>query len=375
MSLGISEPTPVIVVADRDPEIREAVTGFMSARGYEVEPADEIATAMALLTTRKIDVLISDLALRDDAGVELQMLAREAAPQTRNIVIASNASVRERDAALRLGAVRVLAKPLSLLELADAVGLAHDCAVGFHGWLHRMSLIDVLQMYHHAGQSLVIHIRGPAEGSIAFRHGELIHAESPGLVGMPALIQLLAAPHGQLETAMLDQPTRSITGPFDHVLLDGLRSIDELRNPSPSPALAALSFDNWLDEVTEQGDALDREALVSWLAAHAPGAGVWRIDAGAPSIERLDELGTHPEHEMAGTPGSLGWAYELAELADPSWTRVELTSGATAIALIRVPGVTLAFARLVTGDAVKRRFHIESAQLVRWLGEHVERAR
>ncbi|MBC7978882.1 MAG: hypothetical protein H7138_28185, partial [Myxococcales bacterium] len=67
--------------------------------------------------------------------------------------------------------------------------------------------------------------------------------------------------------------------------------------------------------------------------------------------------------------------YGLAELADPSWTRVELTSGATAIALLRGPGVTLAFARLVTGDAVKRRFHIESAQLVRWLGEHVERAR
>jgi len=361
----------MIVVADRDPEIRDTVTGFMSARGYAVEPAPDVATAAGLLLTHKVDVLISDLALRADDGTDLISLARASAPTTRTIAIAANASARERDAALRLGAVRVLAKPLSLLELADAVGLALDCADGFHGWMHRLSLIDLLQMYHHGGQSLVIHVRGDVEGSIALRHGDLVHAECGNAVGMPALIQLLAAQRGQLETAMLEHTTRTIAGPFDHVLLDGLRSIDEVRNPSQSPALAAVSFESWLDEMTEPRDPLDREALVAWLADHAPGAGVWRIDPTAPSISRLDELGAHPETEMAGTPGSLGWAYELAELADPDWTRVELTSGATAIALIRVQGVVLAFARLVTGDAVKRRFHVEAAQLVRWLAEHI----
>lgn len=371
MSLGIAAPPPLIVVADRDAEIREAVAGFMSARGYEVEAAADAETAADLLLGRKIDVLISDLALRASNGVDLLTLARTTAPTTRSIAIASNASARERDAALKLGVVRVLAKPLSLLELADAVGLAHDCAEGFHGALHRMSLIDVLQMYHHAAQSIALHVRGEVEGTIAIRHGELIHAECHGLIGMPALILLLGAQRGQLESALLEQSTRSITGPFDHVLLDGLRSIDEVRNPAPGPALAAVSFDSWLDEMTEPRDPLDRDALGAWLADHAPGAGVWRIDPSAPSIERLDVLGAHPESELAGTPGSLGWAYELAELTDPQWTRIELTSGSTAIALLRVPGIVLAFARLVTGDAVKRRFHIESAQLVRWLSDHV----
>jgi CheY-like chemotaxis protein len=374
MTLGSAGPGSVIVVADRDAEIRDAVASFMSARGYEVEPAADAETAAALLRSRKVDVLISDLALRGGDGVDLLTLARTTTPTTRRIAIASNASARDRDAALKLGAVRVLAKPLSLLELADAVRLAHDCAEGFHGWMHRMSLIDVLQMYHHSAQSLVVHVRGDVEGAIALRHGELIHADCRGLIGMPALIQLLAAQRGQLETEMLEPVIRTINGPFDHVLLDGLRSIDEIQNPSSGPALATVSFDGWLDEMTEPRDPLDREALVAWLAEHAPGAGVWRIEPGAPSIERLDALGAHPETEMAGTPGSLGWAYELAELTDPEWTRIELTSGATAIALLRVPGVMLAFARLVTGDAVKRRFHVESAQLVRWLNEHVGQA-
>jgi len=387
MTAGTGRVPPVLVVADPDSELRDTVSGFMSERGYRVEPAADVDAAAGLLRDRKVDVLISDLAMRSHDGADLLTLARISAPTTRTIAIATGLTPRERDAALRLGAVRVLAKPLSLLELADAINLAHDCADGFHGWMHRLSIVDVLQMYHHAGQSLVLAISGDVEGAISFHHGELIHAECGNHVGMAALIDLLNAHHGRLETSTLMDPTRTIAGPFDHVLLDGLRSMDEARGEPRDPAAAAGSLDGWLDELNER-DPLDRAALIRWLGDHAPGAGVWRIHStglrpipplGAPRlvgsledptaarIERLDVLGLHPETELAGTPGSLGWAYELAELADPTWTRVELLSGSTAIALIRVAGITLAFARLVTGDGVHRRFQVESTQLVRWL--------
>jgi len=273
----------------------------------------------------------------------------------------------------------VLAKPLSLLELADAINLAQDCADGFHGWMHRMSIIDVLQMYHHAGQSLVLAVSGDVEGAISLHHGELIHAECGSHIGMAALVDLLHAQHGRLETSVLIENTRTIAGPFDHVLLDGLRTLDEARGGGrrsgrrTEPPLQA-SLDGWLDELNER-DPLDRVALVRWLAEHAPGAGVWRLDTTAASVERLDVQGLHPEIELAGTPGSIGWAFELAELCDPTWTRVELTSGATAVALIRVAGIVLAFARLVIGEAVRRRFQVESTQLVRWLTAHLGAAR
>jgi CheY-like chemotaxis protein len=374
MALDLARVMPVLVVADADAELRDTVSGFMSARGYRVEPAADGDAASELLVARNVAVLISDLAMRGHGGVDLLSLARAAAPTTRTVAIAADLTPRERDAALRLGAVRVLAKPLALLELAEAIALAHDCAEGFHGWMHRMSLVDVLQMYHHAGQSLVLRITGDAEGAIWFHHGELIHAECRGQVGVAALIELLTAQHGRLESSALVLPTRTISGPFDHVLLDGLRALDEARSPERG-AIAQSSLDGWFDQLTagelhDQGDPadpLDRQALVRWLGEHAPGAGVWRVDPTAATLERLDVLGAQPEIEIAGTPGSLGWAYELAELADPTWTRVELTSGAIAIALIRMPGLVLAFARLVTGEAVQRRFQVESAQLVRWL--------
>ncbi len=365
---------PMVVVADSDAEIRDTVTAFMSGRGYRVEPAADAEAAAGLLDTYQVDVLISDLAMRAPGGGDLLSFARAAAPATRRIAIAANITPRDREAALRLGAIRVLDKPLSLPELADAISLANDCASGFHGWMHRISLVDVLQMYHHAGQSLVLSITGEVSGSVSFHLGELIHAACGGLSGMAALTALLTAERGQLETSALEQVTRTITGPFDHTLLDGLRSLDESR-VIMLPTVGLASVDSWLDEpnAPDEPDPLDREALVRWLAVHAPGAGVWRVDPSGPSIVRLDSLTGHPEHEIAATPGSLGWAYELAELADPTWTRVELISGATAIALIRAPGVVLALARVVPNEAVERRFHLESAQLLRWLDDHTRR--
>jgi CheY-like chemotaxis protein len=369
MSLARASGPPVVVIADRDAELREVVRHFLSARGYRVELAADGDAAAGLLRDRKVEVLVSELALCAPDRTALLALAR--AQATRSIAIAAEATLHDREWALREGAMRVLAKPLSLLELADAVGLASDCGDGFHGWMHRMSLIDVLQMYHHAGQSLVLHVRGRVEGEIALRHGELVHAECRGQVGMPALIELLTAERGQLETAALAHTTRTLSGPFDHVLLDGLRSLDEVRGPSATAELDSL--DGWLEEPSG-GSALDLGALRGWLAEHAPGAGAWRVDPGSGSIERIDDLGADPASELASPPGALGWAVELAELADPSWSHVELTSGGTASAIIRVAGVVVAFARLVSGEAMQRRFRVESARLARWLAEHLRAA-
>jgi CheY-like chemotaxis protein len=361
----------VVVVADGDAELRDTVIDFVSARGYRVESAADAETAAGLLLADKVDVLISDLAMHGAGGVNLLSFARASAPTTRSIAIAANMTPRDRDVALRLGAIRALDKPLSLLELADAIDLARDCADGFRGWMHRMSLVDVLQMYHHAGQSLVLSVSGNIEGAVWFHLGELIHAECDGRSGMAALTALLTAERGRLETSAFVQTTPTIAGPFDHVLLDGLRSLDERRGSATAGA-TAMADDGWFDEPTEHS-ALDREALVRWLAEHAPGAAVWRIDPRAPTVERIDSRGDNPEIELAGTPGALGWAYELAELTDPTWTRVELTTGATAISIMRVPGVVLALARLVTGEASLRQLRIEGAQLVRWLHDHVGR--
>lgn len=383
----VQATSPLVVVADVDSDARTTVAGFMAARGYDVKSAADPSTAMGLLVSGKVDVLISDLAAQS-GGLELLSFARESAPSTRSIAIAATASAHDRDLALRLGAVRVLVKPLSLLELADAVGLARDCGEGFHGWMHRMQLVDVLQMYHHSSQTLTLRVRGDLDGEIAFLRGELIHAQCGQVAGMEALIELLGVRRGQLESVAIGAHKRTINRPFEHVLLDGLRALDELnRLAIVAPALP-VNDDGWDDwgAVEAAGsvvpfappasgpvvvDPIERTQLLAWLAEFAPGAALWRVHAATAQISRIDEPGSHPEFEFAGTIGGIGWAYELAEAGDPGWTRCELTNGATAVSLIRCRDVILALARPVAGDAMQRRFQTESARLALWLANHL----
>ncbi|HET9621845.1 MAG TPA: DUF4388 domain-containing protein [Kofleriaceae bacterium] len=368
-NFAVARSAPLIVVADGDAELRDRVHDFLSERGYRVESASDAESAAQLVVAQDAAVLIADRALRTPDGRDLLSLARERAPATPQIALSGEGAPPGTDP----GVVRTLGKPLSLYELVDAVRLAQDCGDGFHGWMHRMSLIDVLQMYHHATQSLVLHIRGEVEGAIALKLGELIHAEHGDQVGMPALVALLTAKRGQLFTTALDHAQRTLVGPFDHVLLDGLRSLDERRGGNDEPPAFELDVvaDDWPFEEHDEPDPLDEAALRAWLAEHAPGAGVWRVDPVAARVVRLDEAGAHPEIELASPPGALGWAYELAELGDPTWQRVELTNGPIAIAIVRVAGVVIAFARLISGEAMQRRFHVESARLQRWLTDHV----
>lgn len=357
------------MVADYDVETRTTVTGFLAGRGYEVRPAADADTARALLRSSRVDVLISDLGLRG-GGLELLSLARESGG-TRSIAMASGATVTDREAALRLGAVRVLAKPLSLLELEEAVGAAHDGGEGFHGWMHRMSLVEVLQMYHQTAQSLVLRVGGEISGAIALLHGELVHAECGAATGLSALVQLLAARSGRLDTAALGEAPRTIDGPFEYLLLDSLRLLDESRH---APRAAAPAAPGASDGDFAAYDA-ERELLSRWLGEHAPGAALWRIDPTVPSLERIDAPGAHPESEIGGTLGSIGWAYELAQAADPTWTRVELANGATAVALVRGGPFVLAFARIAAGEAMLRQFHLEAARLGSWVARYAEEAR
>src|SRR5882724_11360528 len=91
---GVSAP-PVIVIADRDAEVRETVRGFMSLRGYRVEPAADAEVAASLLRSSAIDVLISELAMRRADGTALRIASSEISTSIallRNRLAATSAS-------------------------------------------------------------------------------------------------------------------------------------------------------------------------------------------------------------------------------------------------------------------------------------------
>jgi CheY-like chemotaxis protein len=365
MNSHVSRPT--LLVADADADLRQSVAGFMSARGYHVEHTNSGLEAAEVLISRKVDVLVADFAVPDKGALELLALAKQSAPSTRSIAVGRAPTSKEREGALHLGAVRVLAKPVALLDLADAVAVASDCSEGFQGWLHRLSLVDVLQMFHLSGQTVTLTLRGAREGRIHVRSGQIVHAELDDRIGEPALVEMLRMRGGSLESSPLDELGTSISGSFEQVLLNGIRQLDEEKRRSTPPRARAPSRDSWAFDLREPSEC---QLLARWLETHTPGSSAWLVEGGV-ATEINGEHGSPAERIEVSEVAAL---LELAERADPTFRRLETAVAKRCVAYLRRGERTLVFARSGVGDEARRRFRFEVTQLSRWWDSEVEHA-
>jgi DNA-binding response OmpR family regulator len=217
-----------IVVAEGDAAVRRSVEEELTRVGYHVDSVQTLDEAMAALSSEKTaDVLLAGLP--GSAAMRLVELGRQVSPRTRSVLVPDAAGMAQASAALEHGAVRILNRPIAYDELHDAVETAFECAKGFHGFLHGLSLIDLLQIFHVAGRSVRIRVGGAIEGEIFMRHGELVHAVVGRTLGVDALAVLLTeAECGWIRTSPLGTSfTDTIQARFDGLLLDVLRQSDE----------------------------------------------------------------------------------------------------------------------------------------------------
>lgn len=89
--------------------------------GYQVETASSGEEALAKMTARPFDLVITDLRMPGINGLELIERARVHSPHTRLILMTGYGNPRVEAASYRLGACRYLAKPFSIQALITAV--------------------------------------------------------------------------------------------------------------------------------------------------------------------------------------------------------------------------------------------------------------
>jgi CheY-like chemotaxis protein len=220
--------TSILVVED-DEQLRSAVTRDLAHRGFEVTAVVSVEDALSQLNHRGYDVLLTDLRMSERDGIDLLAELAELAPQTRPILMSAYASARDHQRAVELGAVQVLCKPFTSIELVQAIRQAVECETGFRGVVHGLSLVDVLQMFHYARRSLSVIVGGRHGGQIQVNHGEIVHAVHEGLEGVEALRKILQMTSGSMHTGPLDGNKRTIERAFEELLLDALRANDEDR--------------------------------------------------------------------------------------------------------------------------------------------------
>lgn len=221
--------TSLFIVED-DLHFRSALTRELEAHGFEVSSAPSVELALAALARSPADVLLTDLRLHGQDGLDLLKRLPTVSRRTRTILMSAYASARDHQIATELGAVAILVKPFTSSELLRSIQKAIDCETGFQGSIHGLSLIDMAQMFHLAQRSVTIIINpsGGPPSKIHFLKGEIVHAVHRGLEGPAALRAILATPSGTIHTTGIEESVpQTIAVPFDHLLLESLSQLDE----------------------------------------------------------------------------------------------------------------------------------------------------
>ena len=118
--------TRLIVVEDHA-ETAEGLKRFLSAIGYQVFVATDMASALSLAAAVEFDVLLSDLGLPDGSGWEL-LKRLSAERRIRAIAFSGYNSPADRQRSAEAGFLEHLAKPLAPDQLCAAINRAAAAA-------------------------------------------------------------------------------------------------------------------------------------------------------------------------------------------------------------------------------------------------------
>jgi DNA-binding response OmpR family regulator len=121
-----------VLVVDDDQESRELVAEVLTSNGYDVGVVgDAIAARRELASDGEYQIVIADLQMPNENGLEFLQHLRQQKTKHEVILMSSFISSVERKTALDLGVGAMLEKPFRLSELLEAVaGLASKSSIG-----------------------------------------------------------------------------------------------------------------------------------------------------------------------------------------------------------------------------------------------------
>ncbi|GEM_PF-2293683 len=114
-------PPPTVVVVDDEMLVRDLFRTWLENAGYHVLVAPNAQTAQELLTDRPVDVLVSDIRMAQQTGIDLLAWVRERDPDLPVILVTGYPAVESAVEALRLQAYDYLVKPVAEETLLHTV--------------------------------------------------------------------------------------------------------------------------------------------------------------------------------------------------------------------------------------------------------------
>jgi DNA-binding NtrC family response regulator len=118
-------PRVRVLVIDDDPLTRRALARVLSGAGHTVTSAECVRDAMRFLSEDEFDVVVTDMYMPDEDGLDALRQVREVRPEIPVVVFSGQLvdefGLRLREMAVRLGASAAVPKSTDLKEIVEVV--------------------------------------------------------------------------------------------------------------------------------------------------------------------------------------------------------------------------------------------------------------
>lgn len=115
-----------LLIVDDEPQICRLVEGLFQPPHFETLSAQNKTELLEKLKTKYVDVILLDLFLGEDNGIELLKEVKKSQPSTEVIMITGQGSIETAVEAMRLGAYDFISKPFDNKELKTRVQRAYE---------------------------------------------------------------------------------------------------------------------------------------------------------------------------------------------------------------------------------------------------------
>ena len=127
--LTLYESMLKVWLVEDDPLVREMVRAFLERAGYGVEAVGTAEEVLSSWSDKAVDLLLTDVMLPGQTGVELATALREQRPDLKVLYMSGNVSNPAARESVRSPGTRFLAKPFSratLLEVIRSLSAGED---------------------------------------------------------------------------------------------------------------------------------------------------------------------------------------------------------------------------------------------------------
>lgn len=115
------ENNACILIVDDEAAIRRLLVRLLTGAGYECQESDSAESAKETLATRSFDLLLSDLKMPGESGIELIRYAKEHYPETGRVMISGFGSPEVSNEVIQIGVYGYIIKPVTKNEVLITV--------------------------------------------------------------------------------------------------------------------------------------------------------------------------------------------------------------------------------------------------------------